>query len=164
MSRAFVKETDGDTPDELAELPVSPHPNRVTARGLALLQRRLDALTLHISTLAPNTRERALAERESRWLAQRIASARVVLPSPCGNSVGFGACVSFVDERGEQQRYRIVSEDEADPAHGRVSWLSPLARALEGARIGDTVHWSRPSGDAEIEVLAINNTPEPADA
>lgn len=162
MSRAFVKEADGDTPDELPELPLSPHPNRVTARGLALLQQQLTAITHKLQHLVADTREHALAARDARWLQRRIASASVVTPSPCSNVAGFGSCVSFVDERGEQQRYRIVGEDEADPLQGRVSWISPLARALEGAQVGDIVHWPRPAGASEIEVLAIDNTPAAA--
>lgn len=162
MSRAFVKEPDGDTPDELPELPLSPHPNRVTARGLALLQQQLAAIQQKLQDLGTNTREHALAARDARWLQRRIASAGIVTPSPCGNVVAFGTCVSFIDEYGAQQRYRIVGEDEADPLQGRVSWVSPLARALEGAQVGDIVHWPRPAGAAEIEVLVIDNVPEAA--
>ncbi|TXH02607.1 MAG: transcription elongation factor GreAB [Nevskiaceae bacterium] len=162
MSRAFVKEPDGDTPDELPELPLSPHPNRVTARGLAQLQQRLAEATRQLQDPATGAHERALTARDARWLQQRIASASVVQPSPCGNAAGFGTCVTFVDEAGTQQRYRIVGEDEADPLQGRVSWVSPLARALEGAQVGDLVHWPRPAGVSEIEVLVIDNAPETA--
>jgi len=70
--------------------------------------------------------------------------------------VGFGATVDLVDEDGARYRYRIVGEDEADPEQGLVSWVSPLARALEGARVGDSVIWKRPAGDLEVEVLAID--------
>jgi transcription elongation GreA/GreB family factor len=70
--------------------------------------------------------------------------------------VAFGASVEAVDQHEHHHRYRIVGEDQADPEHGLVSWVSPLARALEGARAGDIVDWKRPAGDLQIEVLSID--------
>jgi transcription elongation GreA/GreB family factor len=69
--------------------------------------------------------------------------------------VCFGATVALLDEDERRLGYTIVGEDEADAEHGKVSWISPLARALMDARVGDMVTWRRPSGDAELEIVAI---------
>ena len=66
---------------------------------------------------------------------------------------GFGVRVELEDENGTS--YRIVGEDEAEPEAGLISWTSPLARALDGARIGDEVLWPRPAGDLRVEVMAL---------
>lgn len=160
MSRAHVREVDGDVPEDLPELPLSPHPNYVTARGLAQLRarlaeaaQRLDALP---RTAADARQARAQVERELRWLNARIASALPVTATNRGSErVAFGAEVVLADEAGERCTYRIVGEDEADPDAGLISWTSPLAKALIGARVGETVSWPRPAGDLEVEILGI---------
>jgi transcription elongation GreA/GreB family factor len=154
MSRAFVKEPDGPLAgDDQPELPRSPHPNFVTPRGLALLQARrdelregdLEALT-HLGQV----------ERELRYLEARIGTARLVEPKDQPrDAVAFGARVTLEDENGERRDYAIVGEDEASPQEGKVSWISPLAQALTGATISELIAWRRPSGDVELEVIAI---------
>ncbi|MBS7455648.1 GreA/GreB family elongation factor [Coralloluteibacterium stylophorae] len=160
MSRAFVKETDGDLPGDLPELPVSPHPNYVTARGLELLRTRLaDAARRRGERDLPAI-ERAHIEREMRWLRARIESAMVVTPGGGAlEQVGFGMRVEIADADDRRFRYRIVGEDEADPERGLISHVSPLARALLGARIGETRVWPRPAGDLEVEVVALDAGP-----
>ena len=69
--------------------------------------------------------------------------------------MAFGAEVTVEDEDGEAKTYRIVGEDEADPDHGKVSWVSPLAKALIDARAGDLVIWERPTGEVELEIISI---------
>ncbi|HEY8014642.1 MAG TPA: GreA/GreB family elongation factor, partial [Dongiaceae bacterium] len=66
------------------------------------------------------------------------------------------ALAATVDEDGTERRFAIVGEDEADPAVGKISWVSPLARALTGAAVGDSVVWKRPAGDKTLEVTAID--------
>lgn len=163
MSRAFVKDDDGDTPEVLPELPISTHPNYVTPRGLALLRRRLDQATARHDALRANEQD-ALAqrneltalERELRYLHARVASAIAVdLSKQPHDRVAFGATVTVDSDEGEQ-RWQIVGEDEADAEHGLVSYVSPLATALLGARMGDEVRWQRPAGDMMIEVLDIH--------
>lgn len=165
MSRAFVKESDGDAGD-LPELPVSEHPNYVTPHGLTLLRTRLDEARRRLVAIKPATEDAPLeiahAEREQRWLQARVMAAIPVLVPAAADRVGFGATVELVDEDGTAYRYRIVGEDEADPELGCVSWVSPLARALDGARVGDSVIWKRPVGDLEVEVVAIQYEPDPA--
>ncbi len=158
MSRAFVKEADGDSPDDLPELPLSEYPNYVTPRGLTQLRARLVDAEGRLDALAEEARlERAHVRRELRWLQARIANAIPVAPEhQPKDRVGFGSRVELVDADERHHRYRIVGEDEADPEHGLVSWVSPLARALNGARVGDEVVWRRPAGDLMVEVLAID--------
>lgn len=167
MSRAFVKDSDGDEAFDLPELPLSPHPNYVTPRGLALLEaRRADAAQRRaaIDPDAVDARlERAQIDREIRWLDARIGAAMPVTSAGKPHDrVSFGAIVRVVDDDGRELVYRIVGEDEADPEHGRISWISPLARALDRARVGDSVVWKRPAGDLAVEVLAIEFADEPA--
>ncbi len=166
MSRAFVKESDGEGPDDLPELPVSEHPNYVTPRGLAQLQARLSDANRRLEAIDADAigarLDRAHVERELRWLRARIAGAIPVDPARQPHErVAFGAAVEMVDDDDHMHRYRIVGEDEADPERGLVSWVSPLARALNGARVGDTVTWKRPVGDLAVEVLRIDYPRDP---
>ena len=73
----------------------------------------------------------------------------------------FGASVEVVDDERPHYRYRIVGEDEADPEHGLVSWVSPLARALNGARVGDSVTGNARPATSRVEVLAIDYPTDP---
>lgn len=156
MSRAFVKEADGDSPGDLPELPLSPHPNYVTARGLAVLRARLAAAEQARAQDTLSAIERADVDRRIRWLSARIRSAMVVTPGGgVLDRVGFGMCVELADAGDRRRRYRIVGEDEADPERGRISHVSPLARAIAGARVGESRIWRRPAGDIEVEVVAI---------
>lgn len=162
MSRAFVKEGDGDeNAGDLPELPISEHPNYVTPRSMALLRTRLDDAGRRLGEIDANAvgarLEAAHIERELRWLQARILGAITIAPERQPSElIAFGARVEAVDDDGREYRYRIVGEDEADPELGLISWVSPLARALHGARVGDSVVWKRPAGDLAIEVLAID--------
>ncbi len=164
MSRAFVKEQDGEQPgDELPERPQSPHPNYVTASGLKALQEQLAKLQEERRQLTENGEPEMLdkehlktIERDIRYFQERIERAVLIDPdSQPVDRVGFGAVVETVDDNDEKRKYRIVGEDEADPKHGRISWVSPLAKTLTGAAVGDTVVWKRPTGDLGLEILSI---------
>src|SRR3546814_49637 len=72
------------------------------------------------------------------------------------DKVAFGARVTVKDEDGKRHDYTIVGEDESEPQNGKVSYVSPLARALDGAEVGDSIVWKRPAGDQELEVVAID--------
>jgi transcription elongation factor GreB len=156
MSRAFVKESEHVEP--LPDIPVSEHPNWTTPAGLRRQQQRLAELldAAKQPQFAQDDAALQAIAREQRWLEARIASANVVDPAqqPHGR-VAFGAAIDVVDEHGTEATYRIVGEDEADAEHGSVSWLSPLAKAVIGAKVGDEVLWRRPAGDLRIEILAI---------
>ena len=162
MSRAFTKEPDGDmVADDAPERPLSGHPNYVTPVGLTQLESRRAALAIERAAHADEGLEGkpalAHAERALRYLDARIEDAIVVDPAAqLAGEVRFGACVTVADEDGETRGFTIVGEDEADAAAGKVSWLSPLARALTGGRTGDLVTWRRPAGDLEPEITAID--------
>jgi transcription elongation factor GreB len=166
MSRAFVRETDFDAAGaELPERPLSPHPNYVTANGLKQLQERCDALKAREASLANDAddplaqQELAQVKRDLRYYAERLERAIPVDPAQQPeNEVHFGARVQAEDDGGERHVFTIVGEDEADVAAGSVSWASPLARAMMGARVGDSVTWRRPAGDKMLTITAISRS------
>lgn len=162
MSKAFTKEEDGSTPQRLDDLAISPHPNHVTPDGLEQLRTRGETLEARIAQLRtagddPETLfALAVAERDLRYVQARLASAKVVTPPDAGyQRVQFGALVDVLDEDGTPASYRIVGEDQADPAEGLIAAPSPLARALLEAVPGDVVEWPRPTGTVELEIVAI---------
>jgi len=154
MSRAFVNEDAGADRPDLPELPVSPHPNYVTPRGLAVLQRRLAARTADLAALKARAERldklpEAAAERDIRWLEARLKSAIPVDPATHDLSeVAFGLRVTVRGEDGRSATYEITGEDEADAALGRIAPHSPLARALIGAQLGDEMASSGRGSDA----------------
>jgi transcription elongation factor GreB len=163
MSRAFVKEEGANvSAEELPERPQSPHPNYVTPGGLASLHTQLADLQEQRQRLMEHP-DAILAqehlkpvERDIRYFQERIERAIVIDPAgQPGDRVSFGARVTTVDEDDEERRFTIVGEDETDPAQGKISWVSPLARALTGAAVGDSVVWKRPAGDKTLEVAKI---------
>ena len=162
MSRAFVKEGDGSL-DPLPDLPISPHPNYVTPRGLADLQARLRDTQTRLAALRARADRldklpEAAAERDIRYLEARLRSAILIDPSTQGlDEVAFGLIVTVIDEDGRESRYQITGEDEADASAGRIAPQSPLARALMGAHLGDVVQWRRPGGVVELEVTGISH-------
>ena len=129
MSRAFVKELE-DAAEELPERPISPHPNLVTAEGLAHIEAEVTRLQQeHAAAQAANDRT-ALARtaRDLRYWTARRATAQLV-PAPSDRSkVHFGSTVTIVRNDGRRQTFRIVGEDEADPARGTLSHVSWRAR------------------------------------
>jgi transcription elongation GreA/GreB family factor len=151
MSRAFVNE---DTfVDALPDRPVSEHVNLVTERGLALIEQALDAArTAYGEAQAAGDRERlASAGRDLRYWSARRATAQLRAPTAGADVVQFGHAITIEREDGRKQTFRIVGEDEADPAQGSISYVSPLARALLGKRIGDSVR----AGKDEAEITCI---------
>lgn len=160
MSRAFVKE-DGPDNSPLPDLPISPHPNYVTPRGLALLQASLAEAQARLMALRARAERldrlpEAAAERDIRYFEARLKSALPLSPEGRGcDEVGFGHRILVADENGGKANYAIVGEDEADASRGLIAPQSPLARALMGARSGDLVVWRKPAGPAELEVLEI---------
>ncbi|MCV2869533.1 GreA/GreB family elongation factor [Defluviimonas sp. WL0002] len=164
MSRAFVKE-DGPDNEPLPDLPISPHPNYVSPRGLAALRDRLTALQAELARLRARADrldrlpERA-AERDIRYVEARLRSAILVEPTDTAPSeAAFSTRITVVDEDDAQHEFEIVGEDEADAALGRIAPQSPLARALIGARVGDVVEWRRPAGTVSLEIIAIDPLP-----
>ena len=164
MSRAFVKEgSENAGSEELPERPQSPHPNYVTPRGLKLLHERLDALQTERVRLQDrqggdllDEEELKTVERDLRYVHERIDRAiEIDLSTQPHDQVAFGARVTTVDDDDAEMTFTIVGEDEADPDAGLISWVSPLAQALGGAKVGDAVVWKRPVGDRDLEIVRI---------
>ncbi|MGZ5266588.1 MAG: transcription elongation factor GreB, partial [Caldimonas sp.] len=101
-------------------------------------------------------------DRRIRFLTKRLDVAEVADPAlHHGNEqIFFGATVTYANARGEEKTVRITGVDEADSLRGDVSWVSPIARALIKARVGDEVQLQTPGGPETIEVLAVRY-PEP---
>jgi len=139
MSRAFIKEVEPETIEQ-PDRAVSTHPNFVTAEGLAAIERTLSHFeTAHKTAIDKNDRAAIVAtQRELRYWNARRSTAKVVEPSTNKSEVQFGA-VTVRRNDGRPQTFRIVGEDEAEPARGTLSYVSPLARAVLGGRVGDTV-------------------------
>lgn len=97
-------------------------------------------------------------DRRLRFLARRLERAEIVDPQRQTNreQVFFGATVTYVNSRDEERRVTIVGVDEIDTDRGRISWVSPLARALRGKREGDTVEFATPAGPESVEILSID--------
>ena len=96
-------------------------------------------------------------DRRIGWLSKRMAKATVVNPAsqPDRERVFFGATVTLADEDDNERVVTLVGEDEADAGAGRISWNSPIARAVRGGRIGDLRRVQLPAGDKELEIVAI---------
>ncbi|HVT26086.1 MAG TPA: GreA/GreB family elongation factor [Rhizomicrobium sp.] len=154
MSRAFVKETASSAPPP--ERMVEDGPNLVTQAGfeqiLGHVARIEGALKSETNVLLRET-----LERDLRYWALKKASAEIVA-APSDGTVAFGSKVSVersLPNGRRVQSFRIVGVDEADPAKGLISFRSPLAAALIGARAGDIVEAEKPLG--EIEVISVEN-------
>ena len=142
MSRAFVRENDGaEVPQDLPERPVSSHPNFVTARGLQQIEDRIHELEAAREEPKRAEDKDALSrvDRDLRYWQQRKASAKLVEPETAPAKVRFGVRVTLHFEEGADRSYTLVGEDEADPARGSISWISPIAQALIGRELGDEV-------------------------
>jgi transcription elongation GreA/GreB family factor len=153
MSRAFVREQDTDRVEELPERPVSGHSNVVTDTGMAQIEAALaEAREAHAHAQASSDRAAiAAAARELRYWGARHATAQVVPAADDVSEVRFGSTVTIVRDDGRVQTFRIVGEDEADPAKGSISHVSPLARSMLGKTVGDVVRAG--NDDAEITLI-----------
>jgi transcription elongation GreA/GreB family factor len=154
MSRAFVKEDDSGGIEPLPDRPISPHPNIVTPQGLALIDRNLaDLQERHTAALKAEDRAaQAAVARDLRYWSARRVSAQIVKPPDTPAVVAFGTAVTIKRDDGRKQTWRIVGEDEADPAHGTLSYVSPVARALMGKQIGDVVR----AGNSDAEIVEVS--------
>lgn len=112
--------------------------------------------------LSENAEYHAAKERQGQIEAQiadiedRLSRAMVIDPSTLsGDKVIFGATVHLLDEDDKKIKYQIVGETEADAKVGRISYASPLGRALIGRQVGEEVEFSAPSGDKYFEISKI---------
>jgi transcription elongation GreA/GreB family factor len=153
MSRAFVKDQDTNGITDLPDRPISEYPNDVTAEGLAQIEAALAAAHQeHEQAQAADDRDSIMrAARDLRYWEARRATAHVVPNTADITYVRFGHTVTLQRDDGLKQTFRIVGEDEADPAKGTISHAAPLARALFGKSIGETAR----VGTHELEILKI---------
>ncbi len=167
MSKAFTREeNDGpdipDLPPVVSSLPEGAR-NYMTTAGARKLRAELEQLmnekrpALVAAGVDPDAkRQLAALDQRIRQLEQSLQTAEVVAP-PAGEPavVRFGATVTVREASGEESTYRIVGVDEADPARGWVSTQAPIARALLNAELGQRVRFRFPSGEEELEVIAV---------
>ncbi len=183
MNKAFTREddhADDDLPEQNDTL--NERPNYMTPAGFTRLKSELDelnmkerpALVATVSWAAGNgdrsengdyiygkKRLREI-DRRIRFLVKRLDSAVVVDPAERREDedrVYFGATVDIAHENGEEKTITIVGVDEFDPARGYISWISPMAKALLRARVGDAVMLRTPAGSEEIEIIAVRYEP-----
>ena len=182
MSKAFTRETDADQDDDgdaPASAPLPPgSKNYMTPQGYARLRAEFTELMeverpkiVDVIYWAASNGDRSEngdyiygkkrlreIDRRIRFLTKRLEIAEVVDPSVhFGNDqIFFGATVAYEDASGHERTVTIYGIDEADTAQGQVSWVSPIARALLKARVGDVVRMLSPVGVQEIEVLRVD--------
>jgi len=179
VNKAFVKESDADEDDDIGGLPPIPPgaKNYITPQGYQRIREELLQLidverpevvrVVHWAASNGDRSEngdyiygkRRLREidRRIRFLTKRLDLAEVVDPSVHHGSdqVFFGATVTYVNAAGEEQTISIVGIDELDPLNGKISWVSPVARALTKAKEGDVITLRTPAGDDELEILRV---------
>jgi len=187
MSKAFTRETDGDDEEQDSGLPELPSggKNYMTPQGYAAMRSELLQLideerpkVVEVVHWAASNGDRSEngdyiygkkrlreIDRRIRFLTHRIELAEVVDPTVHHghDQVFFGATVTYAEQSGQERTVTIMGIDEADSAHGQVSWISPVARALLKAREGDAVKLVTPLGTQEIEILRVEY-PAPAAA
>lgn len=186
MSKAFTRETDQDDEDagdKLAPAPAPEGKNYITRGGYVRLRAELFNLMdeerpriVEIVHWAASNGDRSEngdylygkkrlreIDRRIRFLTRRLEIAEVVDPSVHhgGDQVFFGATVTYADTAGLETTVTILGVDEADNALGQISWISPVARALLKARVGDLVRLVVPGGVQELELLDVQY-PAPA--
>jgi transcription elongation GreA/GreB family factor len=152
MSRAFVNED--VLTEDVIDRPISPHTNYVTAAGLAQIEGALEAAreAYGAAQISGDRAELAKASSDLRYWSARRGSARVLMSDSSRNTVQFGSSVDIVRD-GRKQTFQIVGEDEADPSKGKISYISPLARAIMNKEAGDMAML----GGDEIELLATSS-------
>ena len=150
MSVAFRRDGDEEHLEPKFEIPIPPGPNRVTARGLALIASRVTALEARLAEGGDEEAVKA-AKRDLRYWQTRQITAEL-MPIASGVAAEFGTTIAF-RLGGKQRVLSIVGDDEADPAAGRISFSAPLSRALMGAQAGDFLAFG--GKDDAIEVLSI---------
>jgi transcription elongation factor GreB len=178
MSKAFTRETETEANGE-QEAPALPAglKNYITPAGfrrlkeeaLRLLDKERPELVKVIQWAASNgdrsenadyiygKRRLREIDRRIRFLTKRIEAAVVVDPAAreTTDQVFFGATVTVVNQAGTESTYSIVGIDEADVSRGRISWISPLAKAMIKARAGDSVTVRTPAGDEVLDIVAV---------
>ena len=155
MSVAFRRDRDEEHLEPKFALPIPPGPNLVTPRGYALIQARHDELEAKLATdLSDEERKSVL--RDAQYWRSRLTSAQLA-PTPAGDKAAIGTRVT-IERDGRVQALDIVGHDESDPAEGRISFASPLGRALLGAEPGDEVELA--GSDDPVTIISVEIAPK----
>lgn len=141
MGRAFVKESDDTVREEIPELQISPHRNLVTPEGLRQIELSVEQLRQYLARARAADDRTAIGriQRDLRYWVERLRTAEVVTPPTRNGVVRFGSTVVLEKKHEARVQYQIVGEDEADPARGKISYVSPMAKSLLGKAAGDHV-------------------------
>jgi transcription elongation factor GreB len=153
MSKAFTRESDesDETPIFRQTVPVGVT-NYITREGAERLRVRLETL---IARKQAGDGDQRKLESTIRNLQLTLNSVVVAGIPTDREKVAFGATLELRHANGEEETYRIVGIEEADPERGEISWISPLARALMSKRVGEKARFRSPAGDEELEILSI---------
>lgn len=151
MSVAFRRESDEEHLEPKFELPIPPGPNFVTPAGLAQIEARVAELEAAADGASDEEQLKKI-KRDLRYWHNRQATAQIA-PAANEGEVGIGSRVRF-KLRGRQQAMVITGHDEADPAHGRIAFSAPLARALMGMGQGDSAEFA--GEDDAIDVIEVS--------
>lgn len=152
MSVAFRRDSDEEHLEPKFELPIPAGPNLVTPRGLAMIGERVAALEAQLAGTRDET-ARGPLQRDLRYWKTRQITAEVA-PVPAGEKVEFGTEVS-VSVNGRLRVFRIVGDDEADPAAGLLSFNAPLSRAMMGAEPGDILPFGKDPEAIEVRAITV---------
>jgi transcription elongation factor GreB len=168
MSKAFTRESDDDVPD----LPVLPRAaallppgtkNYLTPAGALRLRRELNHLvqaerpTVAASSDGDAKRKLQALDQRIIYLQEVLQTAVITGPPPAPHDiVRFGAIVRVRERTGAESTYQIVGVDETDLDQNRVSWVSPIAKALLNSRTGERVRFKFPAGEEELEILSVS--------
>jgi transcription elongation factor GreB len=161
VSRAFKRESDESGAEEMPavrpELPPGTR-NYISSEGADRLRHRLDELleTKRASGGGGDEAEQRRLDASIRRLQTTLESVVVAKPPADQKKVAFGAAVTIRHQDGEEDEYLIVGVDEADPATGRISWMSPLARVLLSRSAGDIVRFQSPAGVEELTIVKVH--------
>jgi len=151
MSVAFRRESDDEHMEPKFELPIPPGPNWVTPRGLRLIREQVAALE-GVDTGGMEEEAAKKHKRVLRYWRTRLATAQLQ-PVAGGDAVAFGTQVTY-RLNGQEKTVALVGDDEADPNAGRISFSSPLARAIMDAQVGEKVDFAGKSEAVEIVAIA----------
>ena len=177
MSKAFTKENDSedDEPELSPKLPVEVK-NYITPLGLARLKTELHELLsktrpdlVQVVSWAAGNGDRSEngdylygkkrlreIDRRIRFLTQRLEIAEVIDPVTVkSKQIQFGASITYLNEEGQTKKISIVGIDESNPAQGKISWISPLAKSLLNHLANDVVSFKSPKGEEELEIVSV---------
>ena len=156
MSRAFTKESDNEMPPQMPERPVISGPNPVTPRGARLIDEVVREIEAKLKRA--EAKDEGLERDRRYWLSRQSTMEQIPKPTSY-DRVSFGACVR-IKRRDSESEVQLVGQDEADPTKNLISWTSPLARAIEGAEIGETVELQLGDKTEPITIMAIKSFEE----